>query len=248
MQTVATHQLSYMYSGRIVSGLGVGLMSTVVRISCFSSGPHIIDLTSKEDLTSSLPPFFDIQCPTYVSEMAPKNVRGRITGMFQIVVVIGVAFSYWIEYGISVSPMKHSSASWRIVCPPMFFSAIALLLPRAAGHLTPPFLRLKISSQPIGFQIAPSGLMILLLPLIKESPRWLVSRGRTDEALANLAWVRKRDTEDPRVLEEFAEITAAHQDEIDNTAGTSWKECLAPGMKVSVLSSFARRLHSKRAH
>lgn len=32
-------------------------------------------------------------CPTYVSEMTPKEVRGRITGMFQIVVVIGVAFS-----------------------------------------------------------------------------------------------------------------------------------------------------------
>jgi MFS family permease len=57
--------LGLMYAGRIISGAGVGLMSTV--------------------------------CPTYVAEMTPKDVRGRITGMFQIVVVVGVAFSYWIE-------------------------------------------------------------------------------------------------------------------------------------------------------
>ncbi|KAL7412364.1 putative high-affinity glucose transporter of the major facilitator superfamily [Mrakia frigida] len=178
LQTVpkggASSGLALMYSGRVVSGLGVGLMSTV--------------------------------CPTYVSELAPKNVRGRITGLFQIVVVIGVAFSYWIEYAISVSAMKSSSASWRI---------------------------------PIAFQIVPSGLMILLLPLIKESPRWLVSRGRDDEALANLAWARKRGPEDPRVLEEFAEIAAAHQEEVETTSGTSWRECWAPGMRIRFFIAFA---------
>jgi MFS family permease len=30
-------------------------------------------------------------CPTYVSELSPKHIRGRITGLFQVVVVIGVA-------------------------------------------------------------------------------------------------------------------------------------------------------------
>ena len=35
-------------------------------------------------------------CPTYASEIAPKEIRGRVTGLFQIVVVVGVAFSYWV--------------------------------------------------------------------------------------------------------------------------------------------------------
>jgi len=30
-------------------------------------------------------------CPTYVSELSPKHIRGRITGLFQVIVVIGVA-------------------------------------------------------------------------------------------------------------------------------------------------------------
>jgi MFS family permease len=35
--------------------------------------------------------------PAYVSECAPKEVRGRITGMFQIMVAIGVMISYFVN-------------------------------------------------------------------------------------------------------------------------------------------------------
>ena len=35
--------------------------------------------------------------PAYVSECSPKNVRARITGLFQIMVAIGVMISYFIN-------------------------------------------------------------------------------------------------------------------------------------------------------
>ena len=35
--------------------------------------------------------------PTFASECAPKEVRGRITGLFQIMVTSGVMLSYWIN-------------------------------------------------------------------------------------------------------------------------------------------------------
>ncbi len=37
--------------------------------------------------------------PAYVSECSPKDVRGRITGLFQIMVAIGVMISYFINRG-----------------------------------------------------------------------------------------------------------------------------------------------------
>ncbi|KAJ6582333.1 general substrate transporter [Mycena capillaripes] len=40
--------------------------------------------------------------PAFVSECSPKEVRGRITGLFQIFVAIGVMMSYWVNYGITV--------------------------------------------------------------------------------------------------------------------------------------------------
>jgi sugar porter (SP) family MFS transporter len=127
-------------------------------------------------------------CPTYVGELAPRNIRANITGLFQVLVVIGVALSYWINYGVSFMDGK-SSKQWRIS---------------------------------VGFQLVPVGLMICLLPFIKESPRWLASKGRNSEALANLAWVRKRGIDSELVQLELAEIVAAVEEDKAATAGTKW--------------------------
>ncbi len=40
--------------------------------------------------------------PAFVSECSPKEVRGRITGLFQIMVAVGVMLSYFINRQSSV--------------------------------------------------------------------------------------------------------------------------------------------------
>lgn len=37
-----------------------------------------------------------------------------MTGLFQIVVVIGVAFSYWINYGVTFMNPARGAVQWRI--------------------------------------------------------------------------------------------------------------------------------------
>ena len=81
--------------------------------------------------------------------------------------------------------------------------------------------------------------MLMLLPFIKESPRWLVSKGRTDQALANLAWVRKRNIDDAFVIAEFNAICASIQEEKDNNAGASWSETTKPGNRIRMFVAFA---------
>ena len=51
--------------------------------------------------------------PVYVSENAPANVRGRISGLFQEFIVVGVMISYWLDYGVSLH-IKASTKQWRI--------------------------------------------------------------------------------------------------------------------------------------
>ena len=43
--------------------------------------------------------------PTFASECAPKEVRGRIIGLFQIMIAVGVMLSYWINR--KLSPLRH---------------------------------------------------------------------------------------------------------------------------------------------
>ncbi|KAH6671692.1 general substrate transporter [Halenospora varia] len=62
---------------------------------------------------------------------------------------------------------------------------------------------------PFAVQLIPAGLMFIGLFFIKESPRWLMSRGKRTKALKNLCWIRKLKTEDMYMLEEVAAIDAA---------------------------------------
>jgi hypothetical protein len=91
---------------------------------------------------------------------------------------------------------------------------------------------------PIGFQLVPVGLMVLLLPVLKESPRWLATKHRDEEALVNLAWIRKTSVDDPDTQLEFVEIQAAIREEEDKTAGASWREVFAKGNRVRFIMAF----------
>jgi sugar porter (SP) family MFS transporter len=51
--------------------------------------------------------------PAYVSECSPRDVRGRITGLFQIMVAIGVMLSYFINYGVGIH-IKTGPKIWQI--------------------------------------------------------------------------------------------------------------------------------------
>ncbi|KAF5376018.1 hypothetical protein D9757_008838 [Collybiopsis confluens] len=128
--------------------------------------------------------------PTFVSECSPKEVRGRITGLFQIMVATGVMLSYFINFGVSTNIVSGPKI-WRI---------------------------------PFGFQLVPAGIMLIGLFTVKESPRWLASVGRNEQALNNLAYLRRRPSDDPDLVHEMAEIEAAIEEEQRVRKGLGWKE------------------------
>ncbi|EPS94056.1 hypothetical protein FOMPIDRAFT_1170042 [Fomitopsis schrenkii] len=128
--------------------------------------------------------------PAFVSECCPKDVRGRITGFFQIMVATGVMISYFINLGISLH-ISSGPEIWRI---------------------------------PFGFQLVPAGIMAIGLLTVKESPRWLASKGHNAQAAKNLAYLRRLTVDHPIIREEMAEIEAAIKEEKDARNGLGLRE------------------------
>ena len=165
IQTGAHHAIGQIYGGRVVAGLGIGGMSSVVSV--------------------------------YVSENAPPSRRGRIAGLFQEFLVIGSTFAYWLDYGVALH-IPVSTQQWRI---------------------------------PVAIQLIPGAMMLFGLFFLKESPRWLLSKGKHQKAIEALAHVRCEAIDSPEIIKEMAEIRASVEEELNATEGVTWKEIMQPGMR-----------------
>ncbi|KAG8213121.1 general substrate transporter [Butyriboletus roseoflavus] len=126
--------------------------------------------------------------PLYNAELAPPEVRGSLVALQQLAITFGIMISFWIDYGTNYIGGTGSTQS------------------EAAWRI------------PIALQIAPAlvlGFGILFMPF---SPRWLVNKGRDDEALQVLSTARHLPPDSDLVQIEFLEIKAQYLFEKETSA------------------------------
>lgn len=76
--------------------------------------------------------------PVYIAELAPAKWRGRLVGMFQINIVIGILLAYFSNYVIGT--MNLGAAEWRwqlgvAAVPALFFLILLFGIPRSSRWL-----------------------------------------------------------------------------------------------------------------
>jgi MFS transporter, SP family, arabinose:H+ symporter len=97
--------------------------------------------------------------PVYIAELAPAKMRGRMVGLFQINVVMGILLAYLSNYLITLFHLGELQWRWQL-----------------------------------GVAAVPSIIFLIMLFRIPRSSRWLVTRNRTDEALAILNMMGSPDS------------------------------------------------------
>ncbi|KAJ3351458.1 hypothetical protein GGF32_004279 [Allomyces javanicus] len=132
--------------------------------------------------------------PLYIAEIAPTALRGRLTSIQQLMITIGIAFAFIVN-AIIIGSYK---ANHDLMNDSMWRTALAL-------------------------QAAPGALLMVMLVVMPESPRWLMLREREEEALTNLARLRQQDERSPAVQEEFHDYKQSI--ETERQVGTAaWSE------------------------
>ncbi|KAM3421245.1 hypothetical protein BST61_g1651 [Cercospora zeina] len=154
--------------------------------------------------------------PIYISEISPPAIRGRIVGIYELGWQVGGLVGFWINYAMSF----HSyvcACSW---------GGCGLSETMAPSH--------KQWIIPFAVQLIPAGLLLLGAFWLHESPRWLLSRQRREQAIKNLTWIRNLPADDLYIVEEVAMMDAALEAQAADIGVGFWKPFVAVGRSRKV--------------
>lgn len=104
--------------------------------------------------------------PGYIAEIAPAAYRGRLGSLQQLAIVLGIALSKLVNYGLAAA---------------------------AGGSATGSLGPLQAWQWMLGVAVVPAVIYLVVSSLIPESPRFLVAAGQVDRAREVLAKVDPAD-------------------------------------------------------
>ncbi|WP_060906285.1 sugar porter family MFS transporter [Streptomyces scabiei] len=152
--------------------------------------------------------------PAYIAEVAPPAYRGRLGSFQQAAIVVGIAISQLVNWGI---------------------------LNAADGDQRGELLGLEAWQIMLGVMVVPAVLYGLLSFAIPESPRFLISVGRDERAREVLAEVEGKDVDlDARVAEIEMAMRREHKSTFKDLLGGSFlfRPIVWIGIGLSVFQQF----------
>jgi SP family arabinose:H+ symporter-like MFS transporter len=156
--------------------------------------------------------------PLYISEVSPPKIRGRMVSMYQLYITLGILIAYFTnDYFRSLSEEFNLENNITGLMSWIISDVWRIML---------------------GSELIPAFIFLALLFLVPRSPRYAMSKGKKDEALAILIKINGRDI----AKEEIIEIETV----INNEGGT-FSQLFKPGLRkatfialfLSIISQFS---------
>ena len=147
-----------------------------------------------------------IVSPIYISEIAPAQKRGTLVSLYQLAVTVGFLLAYLINYFVLRDADVNATASglWDRMFNSEYWRGM------------------------LGYETIPDLLFLAVIFFIPESPRWLITRHKDENAKIILAGIYTSGDEVTRQME----LTKAS---IAGETGSEWKTLLEPGIFKAVL-------------
>jgi MFS transporter, SP family, sugar:H+ symporter len=151
--------------------------------------------------------------PLYISEVAPANIRGRLTTVQQVMIISGLTAAFVVNYFLQQSAGGNSL--------------------NAVGAM--PAWRWMYLAQAL-----PAAVFLVALMFIPESPRYLVSRGREEEAKGVLTRLFGGDEANRKVGEIKASFAADHRPRLSDVLakGTIFRPIVWAGILLATFQQF----------
>ncbi|KAL3458871.1 hypothetical protein BJX64DRAFT_301698 [Aspergillus heterothallicus] len=130
--------------------------------------------------------------PQFLAENAPKSIRGSVTATYNLMIVTSLMLAFWVNYGVSLWSKPGIEHD-----NTQWQTAMAI-------------------------QLIPGGLLVLMIPWIPETPRYLINHGKAEQGLKNLCKLRKLPEDHPYIQLEYREICAQVQHEQEAFQGHNY--------------------------
>lgn len=66
--------------------------------------------------------------PIYIAECSPARIRGRLVGIFEVMLQVALVFGFWVNYGVNRNISPEGNRQWHIPVAVQFIPAGMLLL------------------------------------------------------------------------------------------------------------------------
>ena len=147
--------------------------------------------------------------PAYISEVTPAHIRGRLSSAQQVMIISGLTGAFLANYYLAGAAGSSLGAFW-------------------GGY---PAWRWMF-----WVQAGPALLFLVSLLLIPESPRFLVAKGRNEEARSVLAKLFGADSASAKLAEIEASLTTDHAPSLADIRkpGGGWRPIIWVGIGLAV--------------